>query len=386
MKTILSLFSVFCFICVFSGAELNASPSRNALVFQQTEKAVISGKIQDTKGNPLMYASVFLSNTTLGTISDEQGNYSINNIPFGQHTLVVSFVGYDFKKLSINVNNASMIQNFQLKKSAVEIDAVVVQTKKSKNKWKQNFKKFERSFIGVSDNANSCKITNPEVLVFHYNKEKRVLTAKARDVLVIENKGLGYTIQYVLENFEYHKDGSLIAYMGSAQFIPMETENTGESEIWKRNREEAYRGSLQHFLRKLARDTFIKEGFVVQTENSMFPVENEKEVDQILKHHPDPLGSEIQIYPGRYYYERRIWFSGILHVIYTRESEGYTYGATRDPRYRLKSFQQSWIKIQGQDVLFNIMGYLNDPNNVVVYGYWAFENMAEALPQDYHPD
>lgn len=386
MRITITLFLMFCFARVFSGPDIDCFSLGNTNMHQQTGKAVISGRITDTKGNPLMYASVFLASTTLGTITDEEGNYSIKNIPFGQHTLVASYVGYDFKKISINVNKAVLTQNLQLIKSVVEIDAVEVQTRKSKNKWKQNYKKFRKSFIGISDNANLCKITNPEVLIFHYNKEKRVLTAKARDALVIENKGLGYTIQYVLENFEYHKDGSLIAYMGSAKFIPMEAKNPADTEIWKRNRIEAYRGSFQHFLRTLARDTFIEEGFVVQSENSMFPVENEKKVDQILKHHPDPLNSDIQIYPGRYYYERRFWFSGTLHVIYTKETEGFTYGATRDPRYRLKSFQQSWIKIQGQDGLFNIMGYLNDPNSVVVYGYWAFENMAEALPQDYKPD
>jgi hypothetical protein len=386
MKTGFIFLTFFCFVRISSGTDMFGFPFLNFSPHQQTEKASISGIITDTKGHPLMYASVFLANTTLGTITDELGKYSIKNIPFGQHTLVVSYVGYDFKKISINVNRAGLTQNLQLKKSTVEIDAVEVQTKKSKNKWKQNFKKFERSFIGVSGNANSCTITNPKVLIFHYNKEKRILSAKARDVLIIENKGLGYTIQYVLENFEYHKNGSLFSYMGSAQFIPMEARSTGEAEIWKRNREEAYKGSFQHFLSTLARDTFIKEGFVLQSGNSMYPVENEKEVDQILKHHSDPLGSEIQIYPGRYYYERRCWFSGILHVIYTKESEGYTYGATRDPRYQLKAFQQSWIKIQGKDILFNIMGYLNDPNNVVVYGYWAFENIAEALPQDYLPE
>ncbi len=376
------------FLCtgrVFANPDINCFSSRNSKAFQQTEKATITGKITDTKGNALMYASVFIANTTLGTISDEHGDYRLSHIPLGQHTLVASYVGYEFQKISINVNKSILSQNLQLKKTSLEIDAVEVQDKKSRNKWKQNFKKFKKSFIGVSENASLCKIINPEALIFHYDKETRILSAKAREPLVIENNGLGYTIHYTLEKFELHKNG-LRMYIGSAQFTPFETEDHGNPEEWKKNREFAYRGSLQHFLKVLAYDSLIKSGFVVQSVTSMNPANNEKEVDYIFKLHPEPVGKDIHVQTGRYYYERRFWFNNILDVIYTKEGEGFAYGATKFPKYRLKSFQQSWIRLQGKGALFNIMGYLNDPNSLIVYGYWAFESMAEALPQDYEPD
>ena len=357
----------------------------NSKAIQQNETATLTGRVTDSKGNALMYASVFIANTTLGTISDENGNYLLKNIPFGQHTLVASYVGYDFQKISINVNSSLLSQDLRLKKAVLEIDAVEVQDKKGRNKWKQNFKKFKKSFIGVSENAKLCKITNPEVLIFHYDKGTRILSANAREPLVIENNGLGYTIHYTLEKFELHNNG-LRMYLGSAQFTPMETVYLGNIEKWKTNRKFAYKGSLQHFLRVLAQDSLTSTGFVVQSVNSMNPVNNEKEVDYILNLHPEPVGKDIQLLTGRYYYERRLWFNSTLDIIYTKEAEGFAYGATKDPRYRLKSFQQSWIRLLKKDALFNIMGYLNDPNSIIVYGYWAFESMAEALPQDYEPD
>jgi len=385
MKIVLFFLSLLYSGLIFANPYIKYSSSGSSKATQQNETATITGKITDTKGNPLIYASVFIANTTLGTISDEHGDYRLGHIPLGQHTIVASYVGYEFQKVSININMSLLNQDFQLKKATLEIDAVEVKDKKGRNKWKQNFKKFEKSFIGVSENASLCKITNPKVLIFHYSKETRILSAEAREPLVIENNGLGYTIHYTLEKFELHKNG-LRMYLGSAQFTPMKTEYKGNIERWKKNREFAYKGSLHHFLKALAHDSLIKSGFVVQSVSSMNPTNNEKEVDCILNLHPDPVGKDIQVHTGRYYYERRLWFSNTLDIIYTNEAEGFAYGATMDPRYRLKSFQQSWIRLQKKDALFNIMGYLNDPNSIIVYGYWAFESMAEALPQDYEPD
>lgn len=352
---------------------------------QQTETAFISGKVTDTKGNALMYASVFINNTTIGAITNKNGEYQLKNVPFGQHLLVISYVGYDFISISLNVNKPSVTRNLQLKQSKLEIDEVVVYDKISKNKWVKNLKKFEKNFIGESKNASSCKIINPKALIFHYDKETRVLTAKARGILVIENNGLGYTINYVLEKFELHKNNRF-TYLCRKQFIPMKPENEVQAELWKKNRETAYKGSIQHFLRALVHNSLVEEGFVVKSSSSMFPVNNEKEVDYFLIQYPDPLETEIHIFPVSNNNERRFWYNNFLHVVYTKEPERYTYRAKFGPRYKIKSFQQSWIRLLKTDVSFNILGYLNDPLSTMFYGYWAFEKESEALPLDYSLD
>lgn len=349
---------------------------------QQTETAFILGKVTDTKGNALMYASVFIDNTTIGAITNKNGEYQLKNVPFGQHLLVASYVGYDFISISLNVNKPSVTRNLQLKQSKLEIDEVVIHDKISKNKWEKNLKKFKENFIGESMNASSCKIINPKALIFHYDKETRVLTAKAREILVIENNGLGYTINYVLEKFELHKYKSC-TYLCRKQFIPMKPENEVQGELWKKNRETAYKGSMQHFLKALVYNSFVEEGFVIISSNSISPVNSREEVDYFLGHDPDSLESEIHVFPGSNNNERRFWFNNYLHVVYTKEPEGYTYRAIYGPRYRIKSFQQSWIRLLKTEVSFNILGYLNNPLSTMFYGYWAFEKESEALPLDY---
>jgi hypothetical protein len=66
------------------------------LSIQSFGQSTVKGKIFDAKTNEAMpFASVYISNSTKGTQSDENGNYQLNNIPLGNVQLVVSFVGYD---------------------------------------------------------------------------------------------------------------------------------------------------------------------------------------------------------------------------------------------------------------------------------------------------
>lgn len=59
----------------------------------------VSGTIKDAKGEPLIGASVVVKGTANGTVSDENGAFSLTNVPNGS-TLVVSFVGYTTQEIA----------------------------------------------------------------------------------------------------------------------------------------------------------------------------------------------------------------------------------------------------------------------------------------------
>lgn len=66
------------------------------LIAQQTQ--VIRGNVIDRDSkNPLTGAKIVVMNTEplLGAISDHNGNFRIENVPIGRHTLRVTFVGYE---------------------------------------------------------------------------------------------------------------------------------------------------------------------------------------------------------------------------------------------------------------------------------------------------
>lgn len=61
-----------------------------AYIAAQTTR--ISGTVVDTNGEPVISASVVVKGTTIGTITDLEGNFSIN-IPEGRNTLVFTLIG-----------------------------------------------------------------------------------------------------------------------------------------------------------------------------------------------------------------------------------------------------------------------------------------------------
>src|SRR5688572_25918233 len=66
------------------------------LIFTSTvySQGIISGKIIDMETKlPLEGASVFAQNTTRGTVSDKEGNFSLS-LAQGGYEVIVSFTGY----------------------------------------------------------------------------------------------------------------------------------------------------------------------------------------------------------------------------------------------------------------------------------------------------
>src|SRR5574341_2269451 len=52
-------------------------------------------------------ANVFLIGTALGSATDLEGAYRIDRIPEGTYTLRVSYIGYQTKTTSVNIQNNS---------------------------------------------------------------------------------------------------------------------------------------------------------------------------------------------------------------------------------------------------------------------------------------
>src|SRR5690349_19207555 len=70
------------------------------LHFSAVAQQRIQGKIVDDKGSPLSGATVQVKGTTNTTQTDAQGNYTIS-APSASSTLVISFVGYESKKVVV---------------------------------------------------------------------------------------------------------------------------------------------------------------------------------------------------------------------------------------------------------------------------------------------
>lgn len=84
------------------------------------QQIAVTGRVIDHTGEAVIGASVMVEGTTLGTITDIEGNFSLSAPQSG--TLVVSFVGYETQKVRVRTGGMTIT----LKEDAELLDEVVV--------------------------------------------------------------------------------------------------------------------------------------------------------------------------------------------------------------------------------------------------------------------
>ena len=196
-----------------------------------------------------------LNTTTLGTVTNSQGNFELS-IPNGRYELVVSSIGFDTYNETINTDKVAEFITIRLKvKTQVMQDCH--RGAVEKDGWEKWGKFFLENFIGTSANAQNCRIKNIDVIHFRNSKKKNELTAIADEPLIIENKALGYTLRYQLESFVFDFRNHYLVYTGYPFFQPMKG-NAGKQKRWEKENE-AYYGSMMHFMRAVSRDKILKK-------------------------------------------------------------------------------------------------------------------------------
>src|SRR5436190_3013795 len=97
-----------------------------------------SGKVTNAGSVPLAGTSVYLLNTNRGTASDEQGNFTLKNLPPGKYTVQVSAIGYATTDLDISLGGSSSESiNIKLPDAATQLDAVLVSAQKTEESLQQ---------------------------------------------------------------------------------------------------------------------------------------------------------------------------------------------------------------------------------------------------------
>ncbi|MEY2636209.1 MAG: hypothetical protein RLZZ197_685 [Bacteroidota bacterium] len=224
-------------------------------IFAQ-QKFQLTGSVTEKGTTIIPGASIFIEGTTMGTQSDAKGHYVLKNIPPGRHRLVASMVGYVPKLVLLEFPGKITELNINLEEDNKTLDEVRVVGSQDKL-WEKQFREFEKGFLGESYNRKEVFITNKEVVDFTESSD--AFSAKASQPLQIINKSLGYKVTYFMDNFE--KTNSLTSFKGLASFEKLVPEDAKQERKWKRNREEAYEGSLKHFLKALGDNRIEEEGF-----------------------------------------------------------------------------------------------------------------------------
>ena len=381
----------------------------------------ISGHVFDVNQSPLEGASVYLNNTSIGVTTDTNGAFKLD-IKKGNHTLVVSYIGYETEQYVLNTSQLKQPLKFNLKTKNNVLDEVVIKKRKriSNAKRKALLRKFRKSFLGESKFVSTCKILNEDVIEFDIDPKEKVTEVSASEPLKIVHPSFGYIIYYDLKYFKLTPLS--VSYFGYTKYDKISGLEDREEE-WKHNRWEAYHGSKMHFIRGVTRETSEYEGFTVDLIDRI-PNPERPSYDEIiaaekfLKRHGglqrNPYNSsnsrDLKIREAEQTLERaklpkyiddvvEADVSGIkytvvdkqnkihiktdhyLRVTYDKEEPDDKYDTTNNS----EEYQVSVILLYTKSAEILRSGIFKKPNHVFVEGYWAFEKVGDLLPLNYNP-
>ena len=353
--------------------------SLNEGLLAQSSTYSISGTVLEEGTNEqLAGAQVFLIGTTIGAATDIDGRFILKNIPSGIFELSVSFLGYESASIIINTNAIESGYNFVLKPIVYELDEVTVRP--DPKIWKQNFEIFRKTFLGTGPFSDDTKIKNPEILSFTFDPSERTLLASAFDMLVIENKALGYTINYYLDYFKIdYREGSSF-FIGRTFFIPLKSNRKRINNRWQKNRNKAYYGSFLHFSKALIDKQTEEEGFFARVEK------RDSEARYVSN---SIIPSDVyfsQLDSSTYVFS----FINFINVSFQNEKEDKSYleyiwnPLDKNPR-TMTTFQNSSFTLSEDSVFMDKSGYLYQPNALILDGYWGFERVSDMLPINFKP-
>ncbi|WP_162623252.1 carboxypeptidase-like regulatory domain-containing protein [Confluentibacter sediminis] len=232
----------------------------------------IKGIIFDSNKDPIFGASVYFNGTSIGTISRDDGSFSIGTPSDNSIPLIISFLGFE----TVFITNYSFLTEplkIQLNESNQELDEVIIET----DTWsrEKKLREFREVFLGTTSPALECKILNEDAIKLTYKPSQGILIAYANEPLVIKNKFLGYVVNYNLQNFkiQYETPPNGFQFITSTYydgFTFFEELKKSTSKKHTDNRKLSYEGSLLHFFRSIYKKELIENKFKIY--------ENRKEV------------------------------------------------------------------------------------------------------------
>ena len=343
-----------------------------AFSFSVFGQFTVTGLVYDSASRePLAAASVFCQNTTLGTTTNKQGEFSLS-LKSGGYDLIFTYTGYQTQTIRVT-GDVSSFQVMMVKEDKSLGEVVIRSSNEVKDGWTKYGSFFLENFIGSTPNAAKCVLQNPEVLKFYFLKKSNKLRVLAEEPIVIINNALGYQLRYQLDSFVYHYNTDMNLYRGYCLYSEMEG-NDSLKRVWNTNRSKAYFGSKLQFMRSYYDSTLTEDGWIINMLDEANNTKFNKVTDPYDTLYYGGLDSTSEI---------EVWYPRKISVKYTKKKP--------EPEYLRKfklpknvAIQTSYIDLTDA-IAIKENGYYYDQKDWINQGYWSWKNLADQLPYDYLP-
>lgn len=350
---------------------------------------IIKGKvIDDATGLPVINASVYLNNTSIGTITSGSGEFVLTAGSIYTGELIISSVGY--QPLSYQLDNTTAAQHFFTFRLAVKeklLKDVLIISDATRTAW---LKLFKENFLGITEEGDNCKIENISQVYFTNGKDKNIIYAYADTPLVIINKLLGYKISFDLIEFNYNRETGGTYFVGYNRY-----EETGTAKRFIKRRKQSYFGSTMHFYRSLIANDLAASGYIVYELRRL-----QGSFDSVIKEKQPAIKKQdtaLLAYPvstDKILYADSIAGGYYLHAVNNQLMVRYKKVPASRNYLANKSFLQgidhygssSYINLRNNKVELDKNGIIKNPLEVIYNGFWVYEKLGNQLPFNYIPD
>lgn len=350
-------------------------------IFLTAQSQVLKMTVADHDSRqPISDVFVFVENSSNGTATNQAGEFELDVKGNRQLNIVFSHLNYQTKVLKWN-SEMTLQDTFFLLPQEINLQEVSITQKANPRLRKRRLKRFTTAFLGPEVNPNMVKILNPETLLF--KEENQFLIAEANEPIQVENRKLGYIVQFYLEEFELSQNEDL-RYKGRVFFQPMEG-NKKRLAKFKRNRRKAYLIGSNHFFTQLVKgnlDTDIYEvGFAAINSNS--------EVVAYEATSPDSLNIEkLDDYTYAIAVKEYLSVRNKKAKIQSGNTEDQSFASSFStdiaPLSKIQNeVAVSYLKSNTGYILVNAQGRILNPIDIEEYGYWTSQRIGALLPFDY---
>lgn len=321
----------------------------------------LTGKVIDSISLlPISNASVYLSGTTIGTVTDIKGAYKIEKIPPDNFQLVISMIGYSPVIQPVNFLNGSVKINkdFSLEPKTIEMAPILVNEEPT-SEWKRNFQTFKNYLLGQTDLSDECTIENQNEIILTRDSLD-VLRAKCSSPILVTNHALGYKIDCLLLDFYWDAKKMALRFLYVPKFTEMNPANKNQLEEWQQNREKEYLNSLNRFLLVLTKNKDIDIDYFVCPSNA-----HDK--------------SRFYVYQAREL-DSQFWNE---HISYQAYSKSYllNLGLTQYQVINQMTQEKSYIYLPFGIVEIDQSGFPVDPLSIQIIGNFEEKGLANSLPR-----
>ncbi|WP_299160098.1 TonB-dependent receptor [uncultured Tenacibaculum sp.] len=353
----------------------------------------ITGKIVDSQKKPLAYTNVILyriDNTKqpLGSISDENGNYSIKNIDEGKYKITVTTLGFKTEKIKDFELNSDKTLNFTLKEESQTLSEVVVKStrpviKQTAEKLVVDLEKTEMLNANLQDvmrKVPGVLVTNNGITIAGKGGVRILINGKTTEYMDVETLLRDFPADNIAKVEVVEQPGAEYEASGSGAIINI---------ILKKNVRLGTHGSVTGWIGE-------DEGFEYGTRASIASYKNKLNWQTSINHSKPTWRDDLflvrtvgtEIYDQKSispYNPNNLSFSGNIDY-YINDNNSFGVGGRWNKRTsdRITTSKTVVSDVNSTSTLFSENSYNRDRTNFNINPYYEYKSDTEKLLIDFN--